>query len=73
MVDEAQRKLKRWEEKGTIDPRYAKAWREVFALPMDGIRKAITEDDERGRDLRQNSPLGGLITEPERRRILGLA
>lgn len=70
MVDEAQRKLRRWNEEGRIDPRYAKAWEEVFALPMAEIRKAIAADDERGRDLRQNSPLAGLLSEPERRKVL---
>jgi hypothetical protein len=70
MIDEAQRKLQRWQEDGRIDPRHAQAWEEVFAMPMDEIRKAITADDERGRDLRQNSPLAGLLSEPERRKIL---
>jgi hypothetical protein len=70
MVDEAQRKMRRWGEEGRIDPRYAKAWEEVFALPMAEIREAIAADDQRGRDLRQNSPLGGLLSEPERRKIL---
>lgn len=70
MVDEAQSKLRRWKEEGKIDPRYAKVWEEVFALPMAEIRKAIAADDERGRDLRQNSPLAGLLSEPERRKIL---
>jgi hypothetical protein len=70
MVDEAQRKLRRWEEEGKIDPRYANAWEKVFALPVAEIRKAIIADDERGRGLRQNSPLAGLLSEPERRKIL---
>lgn len=69
-VDQAQRKLRRWEQEGKIDPRYADAWDEVFALPMVEIRTAITADDQRGRDLRQNSPFAGLLSEPERRRIL---
>lgn len=72
MVEEARRKLGRWEEEGKIDPRYAQAWREVFALPMERLRKVITADDEPGRDLRQNSPLAGLLTEAERRRIFEL-
>lgn len=70
MVDDAQRKLRRWKEDGKVDPRHAGAWEEVFAMPMSEIRKAITSDDERGRDLRQNSPLAGLLSEPERRKIL---
>lgn len=70
MVESALRKLRRWNQDGTVDPRYAKAWEEVFALPMPEIRKAITADDERGRDLRQSSPLAGLLSEPERRKVL---
>jgi hypothetical protein len=70
MIDTAQRKLRRWQEDGRIDPRHAQAWEEVFAMPMAEIRKAIAADDERGRDLRQNSPLAGLLSEPERRKIL---
>lgn len=70
MIEEAQRKLRRWKEEGKIDPRYARAWEAIFALPMTEIRKAIVADDERGRDLRQNSPLAGLLSEPERRKIL---
>lgn len=70
MIDAAQRKLGRWTQDGRIDPRYAQLWEDVFALPMTEIRKAITADDERGRDLRQNSPLAGLLSEPERRKIL---
>jgi hypothetical protein len=69
-IDNAQRKLRRWQEDGRIDPRHVRAWEEVFVMPMSEIRKAITADDERGRDLRQNSPLAGLLSEPERRKIL---
>jgi hypothetical protein len=72
MVDEVERKLGRWEEEGKVDPRHAQAWREVFALPMERLRRVITADDGIGRELRQSSPLAGLLTEPERRRILGL-
>ncbi len=69
-IDEAQRKLARWKRDGRLDPRHAEAWEEVFAMPMADIRKAIAADDPRGRDLRQSSPLAGLLSEPERRRIL---
>jgi hypothetical protein len=73
MVDEARRKLRRWQQEGKVDPRRAQAWEEVFALPMPAIREAITADDERGRDLRQSSPLAGLLSEPERRKALQLS
>jgi hypothetical protein len=70
MIEEAQRKLASWKRDGRIDPRYAEAWEDVFSMPMSEIRKIIAADDERGRDLRQNSPLAGLLSEPERRKIL---
>ncbi|HEV2790379.1 MAG TPA: hypothetical protein VGV69_03670 [Solirubrobacterales bacterium] len=70
IVDEAQRKLKRWKKEGRIAPHYARAWEEVFALPILDLCKVITADDKRGRDLRQNSPLAGLLSEAERRKIL---
>jgi hypothetical protein len=73
MIDEAQRKLERWQREGKLDPRCARAWEDVFALSMPAIREAITADDERGRDLRQNSPLAGLLSEPERRKVLQLS
>jgi hypothetical protein len=38
--------------------------------PLAEIREAIAADDQRGRDLRQNSPFAGALSEPERRRIL---
>jgi hypothetical protein len=70
MVEEAERKLARWVREDRIDERHARAWEEVFSLPMTGIRKAIIADNERGHDLRQNSPLAGILSEPERRKIL---
>jgi hypothetical protein len=70
MVDEARRRLRRWEDEERIDPRYARAWEIVLALPIEGIRDAITKDDARGRDLRQNSPFAGMLSEQERRKIL---
>jgi DNA-binding transcriptional regulator YdaS (Cro superfamily) len=69
-IAEAQRKLLRWEGEGKIDPRHARAWERVFEMSMAEIRKVIVADDQLGRDLRQNSPLAGLLSEPERRKIL---
>ena len=73
MIDEAGRKLRRWRDEGKVDPRYVETWETVFAMPMIEIRKAIVADDEHGRNLRQNSPLAGLLSEPERRKVLALA
>jgi hypothetical protein len=70
MIEAAARKLERWKQEGRVDPRHAEIWEQTLALPMTEIRKAITADDDHGRDLRQNSPLAGLLSEPERRKIL---
>jgi hypothetical protein len=71
-IEEARRKLVRRRDQGRVDPRHAEAWGEVFALPMSKLREAITADDERGRDLRQSSPLAGMLSEQERRKALAL-
>lgn len=70
MVNEAARKISRWQEQGRIDARYAQEWEQVLAQPVPEIRRLISADDARGRDLRQNSPFAGLLSEAERRRIL---
>jgi hypothetical protein len=70
MIDEARYVLFRWQEQGRIDPRYAKRWEDVLGLPVREIRKALVEESSAGEDLRQNSPFAGLLSEPERRRIL---
>ena len=70
MIARARIKVDRWEHEGRLDPHHAAAWRKLLDRPLDEIRAAIGTDDARGRDLRQNSPLAGLISEPERRKII---
>lgn len=70
MVAEARHVLFRWRAQGRIDPRYADKWNELLAMPLPVIRSAITAPGSDADDLRQNSPFAGLLSEPERRRIL---
>jgi hypothetical protein len=70
MVDEARHILWRWRDEGKIDPRYANQWEEILGKPVSEIRRLIGEDSQAGRDLRQNSPFAGMLSEAERRRIL---
>jgi hypothetical protein len=70
MVEEARQTLWKWRAQGKIDERYAKQWEGLLRQPIPEIRKAITEDTRTARDLRQNSPFAGVLSEPERRRIL---
>jgi hypothetical protein len=70
MVRDALHQLRRWSEEGNIDPRYAAQWEALLDRPLPEIRRALAEDSQRARDLRQNSPFAGLLSEPERRKIL---
>ena len=69
-VERALHQLWRWDEEGTIDPRYAEAWEDVLRRPLPEIKRVLTEASQQARDLRQNSPFAGALSEPERRRIL---
>ena len=70
MIDDARHRLWQWRDAGKIDGRYADRWEEVLAQSVDDVRRFIGEDSQEGRDLRQNSPFAGMLSEPERRRIL---
>ena len=70
MVDDARHVLWEWRSKGTIDPRYADEWETLLDRPIAEIRRVLGSDDAHADDLRQNSPFAGLLSEPERRRIL---
>jgi hypothetical protein len=69
MADEALRVVWTWREHGRIADRYADEWEELLRRPVPEIARAISEDTQRGRDLRQNSPFAGVLSEAERRRI----
>lgn len=70
MVAEAQHVLFAWREEGRIDARYADRWQALLAMPLPAIRHAITANGSAAEDLRQSSPFAGMLSEPERRRIL---
>lgn len=70
-ADDALVRVRRWRRAGRIDPRYADSWEEILARPLPGIRKVLEGEDQLSRDLRQNSPFAGLLSEAERRKIVG--
>lgn len=70
MVDEARHLVSKWRDQGKLDPRYADQWEEVLRRPVAEIRRVIAADTPAARDLRQNSPFAGMLSEPERRKIL---
>lgn len=70
MIDEATHVIWTWRAQGKIDPRYAEQWEDVLRRPVSEVRRVISEDSDLARDLRQNSPFAGMLSEPERRKIL---
>ena len=70
MVDEARYVLFRWREQGHVDDRYADRWEELLTRPIAEIKPALVADGPDADDMRQNSPFAGLLSEPERRRIV---
>lgn len=73
LISEARQNLFRWRSSGRIHPRYAAQWEAVLDRPIRDIRRAITSDDQTGRDLRQNSPFAGALSEAERGAIFDRA
>jgi ribosomal protein L19E len=70
MVSEARHVLFRWLEEDRIDPRHARQWERLLEKPIPVIRREITAKGAGADDLRQNSPFAGMLSEPERRRIV---
>lgn len=70
---DARTRLREWRASGHIDEQSADAWERVLCRPLDQIARIITQDSVAGRALRQTSPLTGVLSEPERRRVLELA
>jgi hypothetical protein len=70
MVTEARHVLSCWREEGRIDEQYAARWEQLLDQPVAAIRAALVREDPDADGLRQNSPFAGLLSEPERRRIL---
>lgn len=73
MVGEAWYRVYKWRELDRLDPRYADEWQAILERSLDQVRRAIVEESPWGNDLRQNSPFAGMLSEPERRRLLQVA
>ena len=70
IVWDAQDRLSRWQSQAQIDPSYAQHWQTILAKPPAEIAHLIGKDTQHMRDLRQNSPFAGTLSEPLRRRAL---
>ena len=70
MVQEARHVLYRWRQQGQIDSRYAERWEQILTRPVHEIRRALVATGPQSDSLRQTSPFAGVLSEPERQRIL---
>jgi len=73
MVRAARVQLSRWRRERKIDESYAEQWENVLSRPIAQIARVMSQDSRTGRDLRQNSPFTGVLSEPERRRVIEIA
>lgn len=69
-IDDALHLIWKWRDQSKIDARYADQWEGVLGRPIAEVRRTISEDSDSARDLRQNSPFAGMLSEAERRKIL---
>jgi hypothetical protein len=70
LLDDARRRLRRWRDRGQIQPRWFGEWERVLDRPLPEIKKTISADTPRARALRQTSPFVGVLTEQERQRLV---
>jgi hypothetical protein len=69
IVAHARANLDRAAAAATTDPRYLAAWRTLLERPLPDLAAALCADDELMRDLRQATPLAGVLSPRERWRL----
>jgi hypothetical protein len=51
------------------DPRIRASWSDLLRMPWPQLKSRLLEENERGDQLRQDAPLGGLLSNAERYRF----
>lgn len=73
LLDMARARVEGWlRESSSIRPHgkiWAEAWRELLAGEPGAVARAIVDDSERGRALRQSTPFAGALDPRERWRL----
>jgi hypothetical protein len=52
---------------------WIKEWERLLDGPLSELLASLTSPSQRSRELRQNSPFAGLLTEESRQRVLSTA
>lgn len=71
LVDDALYRVRKWRAQGRLDPTYSDAWEQILSGPIERVRDVLTQESDEAADLRQNSPFAGVVSEPERRALIG--
>jgi hypothetical protein len=61
LVDMARGRVASWLADGSVARAYAEAWRDILAGDIPSICRALVDDSEQGRALRQCTPFAGAI------------
>lgn len=70
VLEEASERAERWiADGGPVHAAAAIRWRELLADPHN-LRRKLVEDSEEMRDLRQNTPFAGALTDHERWQLI---
>lgn len=73
VMDQARERLDRWSDVHRPDGKtvgYFNAWREVLDSGVDRVVDVLTGTDELSCELRQNTPLTGVLNQDDRLRVL---
>lgn len=66
LLELARRRVASWLASGHRSSDYLRLWSRLLEGPADGVIEALTEDTERGRELRGASPFAGIVDPKER-------
>lgn len=70
-VADACYRVRKWRAGGKLDPTYADEWEQVLQGSLAQIRAILTDPSSAAADLRQSSPFAGILSESERRTVIG--
>jgi hypothetical protein len=69
LLEQARARVSAWLAEQPCTHRYAEDWRELLAGDVEAVVRAIADDSERGRTLRQSTPFAGVLDPRERWRL----
>lgn len=71
MIAIARERVQGWlDADGPVHAVYARRWLKLLSLPVDQVASALVEDTPEMRDLRQNSPFAGALSDEERLAVI---